>query len=107
LGALGAFLPPYFKSPHVSIKPLVLRIAKHLLAVAIPRFILIEEPLLFLHTMAQSWCGVAQSMEPQTHPLIKAISRFIQMQLPLPPLKPIHAVIEPSALRAAKATAFE
>jgi hypothetical protein len=42
----------------------------HLLAVAIPRFILIEEPLLFLHTMP-------------------------------------HTLIEPSALRAAKAVAFE
>jgi hypothetical protein len=44
----------------------ILEAQVHLLAVAIPRFILIEEPLLFLHTMAQSWCGVAQSMEPQT-----------------------------------------
>jgi hypothetical protein len=58
----------------------------HLLAVAIPRFILIEEPLLFLHTMAQSWCGVAQSP---------------------PEFESPHALIEPLALRAAKAYAFE
>jgi hypothetical protein len=62
-------------------------------------------------------------------PLIVAIPRFIQMDTPLPPLKlmaqsrlvyplsvgapvlpeyePPHVVIEPSALRAAKACEFE
>jgi hypothetical protein len=54
------------------------------------------------------------------YPLTTAISRFIQMSVPLPPLKlmaqsqhpvrvvpPPHAAIEPSALRAAKAKLFE
>jgi hypothetical protein len=45
-----------------------------------------------------------------------AIPRFIRLLMPLPPLKPMpvppeyeppHAVIEPSALRAAKAPQFE
>jgi hypothetical protein len=56
-------------------------------------------------------------MEAQMHPLALAIPRFIQMHLPLPPLsvgafvppesESPHAVIDPSALRAAKANAFE
>jgi hypothetical protein len=35
----------------------------HLLAVAIPRFILIEEPLLFLHTMAPLRAAKAVAFE--------------------------------------------
>jgi hypothetical protein len=59
-------------------------------------------------------------MEAQVRPLIMAILRFIQIIKPLLPLKPLsegapeppyfelpHAVIEPSALRAAKAYPFE
>jgi hypothetical protein len=64
-------------------------------------------------------------MEAQVHPLVVATSRFIQLSMPLLPLKPTgqlqrgvirigaplfmspHVVIEPSALRAAKAYAFE
>jgi hypothetical protein len=77
---------------------------------------------------AQSQRGVVRVTEVQAHPLIMAIPRFIQLRLPLPPLKPMaqsrrgvirmrevlylhlstlkllaHAVIDPSALRAAKA----
>jgi hypothetical protein len=39
-------------------------------------------------------------MEAQAHPLIMAIPRFIQLEVPLPPLKPM-------ALRAAKAPLVE
>jgi hypothetical protein len=42
-------------------------------------------------------------MEAQ-HPLVVAIPRFIQISLPLLPLKP---VIDPSALMTAKADAVE
>jgi hypothetical protein len=53
-----------------------------------------------------------------THPPTKVIPRFIQLLMPLPPLKLSgafvppeselpHALIEPSALRAAKAYVFE
>jgi hypothetical protein len=57
--------------------------------------------------------------EAQAHPLIVATLRFIQLQEPLPPLKPMDQsrrgviqiveaqVHEPSALRAAKALTFE
>jgi hypothetical protein len=78
---VGAFVAPYFELPHAMIEP------------------------------------------SQTHSLTKAISKFIQMQLPLPLLKPTvqsrcgvvvqklsklpHDVIEPSALRAAKALSVE
>jgi hypothetical protein len=51
------------------------------------------------------------------HPLIEAILRFIQLRVPLQPLKPtaqsrrgvlkLMKTFEPSALRAAKATEFE
>jgi hypothetical protein len=44
------------------------------------------------------------------HPLIMAIPRFIQLMVPLPPLKPMvlpHAVIEPLVLKAAKALSVE
>jgi hypothetical protein len=68
-------------------------------------------------------------MEAQAHPLIMAIPRFIQLVVPLPPLKPmgqsrrgatqiegaqvrllvvaIHTLIDPSALRAVKAFIVE
>jgi hypothetical protein len=47
-------------------------------------------------------------MEAQVHPLVVAILRFIQMDMPLaPPFEPPHAVIDPSALRATKAYLFE
>jgi hypothetical protein len=70
-------------------------------------------------------------MEAQAHPLIMAILRFIQLGMPSPPLKPMgqsrrgvlqvleaqasvspeleapHALIDPSALRAAKANSVE
>jgi hypothetical protein len=59
-------------------------------------------------------------MEVQMRLLAKAIPRFIQLGGPLPPLKPMaqsplphelsklpHDVIEPSALRAAKALSLE
>jgi hypothetical protein len=62
-------------------------------------------------------------LEVQVHSLVLAIPRFIQLGLPLPPLKPMvqsrrgvtqilevqapHAVIEPSVLRAAKAIPVE
>jgi hypothetical protein len=59
----------------------------HLLAVVIPRFILLKEPLPPLHTMVQSRCGVIQILGAFTSPFF---------ELP-------HALIEPSALRIAKA----
>ncbi|VVH64972.1 hypothetical protein BSPLISOX_1585 [uncultured Gammaproteobacteria bacterium] len=40
-----------------------------------------------LKTMAQSWRGVTHILEAKKHPLIVVIPRFIQMDLPLPPLK--------------------
>jgi hypothetical protein len=64
----------------------------YLLALAIPRFIQMGLPLPLLKTMAQSKRGVTQILEVQTHP---------------PLLKSPHAVIEPSALRAAKAELVE
>jgi hypothetical protein len=58
--------------------------------------------------MVQSRRGVTQILEAQAHLLAVAIPRFIQMGLPLPPeSESPHAVIEPSALRAAKALAVE
>jgi hypothetical protein len=51
-----------------------------------------------------------------THPLTKAIPRFIQLLMPLPPLHAMaqppeyalpHPLIEPSVLRAAKALVVE
>jgi hypothetical protein len=77
----------------------------------------------------QSWRGVTQVMEVQRL-LVTVIPRFIHLHMPLLPLKPMgqsrrgvphmpagtlepplfespHAVIDPSALRAAKANAFE
>jgi hypothetical protein len=47
------------------------------------------------------------------HPLVLSIPRFIQLGMPLPPLKPMalselpHAVIEPLVLKAAKALSVE
>jgi hypothetical protein len=46
-------------------------------------------------------------MEAQAPPLIMATLRFIQLGMPLPPLKPMVTLIEPSALRAAKALPVE
>jgi hypothetical protein len=53
-----------------------------------------------------SACGVEHILEVQTHPMTKAIPRFIQMQLPLPPLK-LMVQSQPSILRAAKALVVE
>ncbi|CAC9437074.1 hypothetical protein [uncultured Gammaproteobacteria bacterium] len=39
--------------------------------------------------MAQSRRGAVRVMEAQVHPLVVAILRFIQMDMPLPPLKPM------------------
>jgi hypothetical protein len=99
-----------------------LEVQTHPLAVAIPRFIQLLVPLLSLRLMAQSRRGVNQMLEVLMHPLTKAIPRFIQMNMPLLLLKLMaqsrrgvthlpnelpHTVIEPSALRAAKANLFE
>jgi hypothetical protein len=50
-------------------------------------------------------------MEVQMRPLVVAIPRFIQISLPLLPLKPMegfpHAMIDPSVLRVAKADSVE
>jgi hypothetical protein len=51
---------------------------------------------------------LACMLEAKVRPLVVAIPRFIQIRMPLPPLKPMAqsrcgAVIEPSALTAAKA----
>ncbi|VVM25222.1 hypothetical protein BSPWISOXPB_6334 [uncultured Gammaproteobacteria bacterium] len=46
-------------------------------------------PLPPLEPMAQSRRGVTQILEVSTHPLTKAIPRFIQTHMPLPPLKPM------------------
>jgi hypothetical protein len=56
--------------PHTLIDPSALRAAK---ALPVP--------------MDQSRRGVVRVMEAQTHPLIMAIPRFIQLRLPLPPAK--------------------
>jgi hypothetical protein len=45
-------------------------------------------------------------MEAQVHPLVVTTPRFIQISMPLLPLKPM-AQIEPSVLRAAKAASVE
>jgi hypothetical protein len=65
----------------------------------------------------KSWYNHYQEVQ-QVRPLIAAIPRFIQMHMPLQPLKPMdqsrrgvmrapHAVIDPSASRVAKAYPFE
>jgi hypothetical protein len=74
------------------------------LVAAIPRFIQLYMPLPPLKPMDQSRRGVVQMLEAQVHPLVAAIPRFIQLILPF---EPPHAVIEPSALRAAKAESVE
>jgi hypothetical protein len=71
----------------------------HPLIMAIPRFIQLSLPLPPLKPMAQSQRGVTQGMEAQVHPMVMATPRFIQ--------KAPHAVIDPSALRVAKASLFE
>jgi hypothetical protein len=55
-----------------------------------------------LKPMDQSRRGVIRIGEAQAHPLIMAIPRFIQLGMLSP-----HAVIDPSALRAAKALPVE
>jgi hypothetical protein len=57
---------------------------------------------------------VLHMLAAQVHPLVVVIPRFIQLKVPLPPLKPMapaselpHAVIEPLVLRAAKAPSVE
>jgi hypothetical protein len=62
--------------------------------------------------MGQSRCGVTQVLEVQTHPLVVAIPRFIQIGKLLPSLKLMAqsrrgTLIDPSALRAAKAESVE
>jgi hypothetical protein len=78
----------------------------HPLALAIPRFIQIIMPLPPLKPMAQSRRGVTQIMEAQMHPLTVAIPRSVGAFEP-PSYESPHAVIEPSALRAAKAYLVE
>jgi hypothetical protein len=86
-----------------------------LLVMDIPRFIQLVVPLSPLKPMAQSQRGVIRIGAVQVHPLVVAIPRFIPLSMPFAPvppddpLSPIppHAVIEPSALRAAKARVFE
>jgi hypothetical protein len=63
VGALDVFPPPVNESPHTVIEPSALRAAKE-------------------------YAGVIQILEAKTHSLTKAISKFIQMQLPLLLLKP-------------------
>jgi predicted benzoate:H+ symporter BenE len=87
VGALSAFLPPLFVSPHVVIEPSALRAAKAYSFEAIPRFIQMNMPLLLLKLMAQSRRGVTHLLEAKAHPPTKAIPRFIQMNLPLLLLK--------------------
>jgi hypothetical protein len=48
-------------------------------------------PLPPLRLTVQSRRGVIQILEAQTHSLTKAISKFIQMQLPLPGLTALKA----------------
>jgi L-fucose mutarotase/ribose pyranase (RbsD/FucU family) len=90
----------------------ILEVQVHPLVEAILRFIQLRKLLPPLKPMAQSRRGVVQMPEAQVHPLVVAILRFIQMDMHLPPLKPMaqsrcHALIEPLALRVAKAYAFE
>jgi hypothetical protein len=95
-------MPPLSELPHALIEPLALRTAK---APAIPRFIQIGPPLPPLKLMAQSRRGVVRMLEAQVHPLVKAI---LTVGASLPPLSESpHALIEPSALRAAKALSLE
>jgi vacuolar-type H+-ATPase subunit F/Vma7 len=76
------------------------------LVVAIPRFIQLGMPLPPLKPMAQSRRGVTQMLEAQVHPLVVAIP--LPEGAPVPPASESpHAVIEPSALRAAKAPSVE
>jgi hypothetical protein len=70
--------------------------------------------------------GLTHVLAVKVRPLIVVIPRFIQLGMPLPPLKPMaqsrrgvdwiveaqahplpHDAIDPSALRAAKALSFE
>jgi hypothetical protein len=53
------------------------------------QIILIIKLLPLFKLMAQSRRGVFQVLEAQMRPLTKAIPRFIQMNLPLLPLKPM------------------
>jgi hypothetical protein len=63
-------VPPVYELPHAVIDPSALRAAKAL----------VVEP------MVQSRRGV---MESTVCPLVMAIPRFIQIHMPLPPLKPM------------------
>jgi hypothetical protein len=45
-------------------------------------------PLLLLKPMGQSRRGVIRALEVQVRPMVVVISRFIQLLVPLPPLKP-------------------
>jgi hypothetical protein len=71
------------------------------LVVVILRFIQIDMPLPPLKPMAQSRCGVIQILEVKMHLMVRAIPRSIQL------LVPSHTLIEPLALRAAKALSVE
>jgi hypothetical protein len=70
----------------------------HPLVVAILRFIQLIVPLPPLKPMAQSRRGVIQILEAQARLLVVAIPKSFELP---------HAVIEPSALRAAKACLVE
>jgi hypothetical protein len=66
----------------------------------LPRFIQLRLPLPPLKPMGQSRRGVIRMMEAQAHPLIEGAPVPPESELP-------HAVIDPSALRAAKADPVE
>jgi hypothetical protein len=55
--------------------------------------------------------GIEVGMERQVRPLLASTPKFIQMRLPLLPLKPMaelpHTLIDPSALMAVKANKVE
>jgi hypothetical protein len=114
----------------------MLEVQTHPMALAIPIFIQIHMPLLLLKLMDQSRHGVTRILEAQTHPMAVAIPRFIQMHLLLlclhmmaqsrrgatqrvevqthptcafapPAFASPQTLIDPSALRAAKAYSLE
>jgi hypothetical protein len=81
----------------------------HPLVMAIPRFIQIGIPLPSLKPMAQSRRGAHRVMKAQVHPLEPLSEGAPVPSSPdVPPQSEApHAVIDPSALRAAKAYPFE
>jgi hypothetical protein len=88
----------------------ILEAQVHLLAVAIPKFILIEKPLPPLHAMAQSRHGGSHILEAKTHPmylLAKAIPLGALGAFLPPYFKSPHVSIKPLVLRIAKAAEFE